>query len=328
MEQLKKLLSTYRLKALRIDPIENGYLIETNKGRKVVTIWDNAYLLKWSNQWRERMFAKGVDGVERFLVNNNKKKYIRYQGKYFVLSNAPVGSEADFSKMDQCLEIGELFAKFHLALDQIDRGKLANISHTSLDEPFFSEGDTAIKQVMSLIEQKEHPALTDELVYQNLPLLYKRFRRAFELWEGIRGVIDTFPLSLSRYLPKQMLRNETGWNVGGGYNQPLGPLHQDTVYLIRQIYENSSWNVEAVLSFLRGYENQRKLTDNEMVFILVQMAVPFEVWPYIKDYFKQGALPEDQVESFVEVIRRQKYWDDLAVHVARVIDHRRNEATA
>ncbi|HJV44520.1 MAG TPA: hypothetical protein VJ824_02210 [Bacillota bacterium] len=328
LEQLKKLLSTYRLKVLRIHPHDHGFLVETNKGIKVVTIWDNGELLKWSNRWREEVAIQGGTGVERFLVNVNKKKYIRYQGKYYVISSVPEGHHPDVYCNDECMKVGELFARYHSALDRIDQGSVTPVSHSQVDEKLFTEATTWIKQLMQSIEQKQEvPTLIDEIIYMNLPLIYDRFRRAFQLWEGIKDSISYLPLSTVSYHLEQMTKNDEGWYIGGGYNQPLAPLHQDTVQLIREVYEKSEWKIEAVGGFLKGYNNQRNLTDSEWVYILMQLAVPWEVWKYFTEYSKQGNLSDDQVDLFLEAINRQKYWDDLTRFVARLID-RKMEASA
>lgn len=327
LDQLKKLLSTYRLKVQRIEPTKHGFFVETNKGPKAVTIWENGELLKWSNRWREEVALQGGAGVERFLPNYNKKKYIRYQGKYFVISNLPVGQSPDPSNTKECMQTGEIFAKYHSALDRIDQGNVSLVSYSPIDESFFSDGNVSIKQVLQSIEQKEPPSLVDEIVYANLPLIYKRFRRAFQLWESIKDSISYFPLSTVCYKLEQITKNQEGWSLCGGYNEGLAPLHQDTVQLIRELYEKSGWNLDTVDFFLNGYDRTRKLTDNEWIYILMQLAIPWEVWTHLIEYIKQGNLSDEQSEKMVEAIRRQHHWDDLAVFVAKVID-KKNEASA
>ena len=121
LNQLKKLLASYKLKVIQVQKHENGYVIGTNKGKKLVSIWENAELLRWSNTWREELFVQGHKQVQRFLPNQNKKKYIRYQEKYFVLSDFSEGRSIDLQNEEECSGAGEIFAKFHKALDRIDQ---------------------------------------------------------------------------------------------------------------------------------------------------------------------------------------------------------------
>lgn len=326
LDQLKKLLATYKLKVIRVQPMDQGYFIDTNKGKKILTIWENADLLKWSNGWREELFSQGYEHVERFLINQNKKRFIRFQGKYFVLCDAMEGQGFQPVDPGQCREAGNMFAKLHLALDRMDQ-KITLVSSTEMDEDFFTKGSTAIKQMIPAIEHKENPSLVDEVIYANLPLLYKRFRRAFQLWEGIKDTIAYFPASFSKFRLEQLSRKDHQWTISGGYNQPLSAMHQDTVQLLREIYEKSNWSLAAVSTFLEGYESQRKMTDHEWVYVLVQLVIPFEVWNHFLAYISGQGFSVEQVEQLVEDIHRQRHWDELATFVGRIIDHR-NEASA
>ncbi|MEW9670827.1 hypothetical protein [Ammoniphilus sp. 3BR4] len=322
LEQLKRMLATYKLRVLRSQPLDDGYLIETSKGKKFVSVWQNAELLKWSNGWREQLFRQGNEAVERFLPNGNKKKYIRFQGKYFVLTEAPDGRIPDPLVADDCMNMGEVYADYHRALDRIDLG-ISLAKSSAFEENFFSDGSTTIKKAMQNIEQKKDPSLVDEVIYSNLPLLYKRIRRASQLWEGIKEAVAYFPLSVETFRLDQVIQTENGWQIRGGYDLGLAPLHQDTVCLIRQIYERSDWSVSSVLNFLRGYEGKRELSDNELVYILVQLAVPLEVWKHISHYLTVQELNEEQINELAEALRLQRYWDELALQVGRYIDQRR-----
>lgn len=326
LDQLKKLLATYKLKVIRVQPMDQGYLIETNKGKKILTIWENADLLKWSNGWREELFSQGHEQVERFIINQNKKRFIRFQGKYFVLSDAIGGEVFHPGELEQCREAGEIFAKLHVALDRMDQ-KITLASSTEVDEDFFSKGSTVIKQMIPAIEHKENPSLVDEVIYANLPLLYKRFRRAFQLWEGIKDTIGYFPASFSQFSLEQISRVENQWTILGGYHQSVSAMHQDTVQVLREIYEKSHWSLASVSAFMEGYESQRKMTDHEWVYILVQLVIPVEVWNQCLAYISGQNLSGEQVEQLVENINRQRQWDELATFVGRIIDHR-NEVSA
>lgn len=327
LDQLKKLVATYKLRVFRVESYENGYLVQTNKGKKLVSIWENAELLRWSNSWREELFKQGHNQVQRFLTNKNKKKYIRYQGKYFALCDFPDGRTIDLKSEEECRTAGETFAKFHLALDRIDQ-KVTSGSSANLSEDYFTNGSTAIKQVMQAIEQKANPNLIDEVIYSNLPLIYKRFRRAHQLWEGIQESISYFPLSLNQFHLNQLIHQGKEWFIHGGMNQALSTIHQDTVHLIRDIYQESDWNLQSVTAFLDGYNQQRKLTDHELIYILVQFAIPWKVWAHLEDYLTNDHLNEDRIEQMVEDIRKQRHWDDLAAFLGRFIDEQNNSASA
>lgn len=322
LEQLKRMLATYKLKVLRSQPLDDGYLIETNKGKKFVSVWENAELLKWSNGWREQLYKQGHEAVERFLPNGNKKKYIRFQGKFFVLTEAPDGRIPNPLMEADCMDMGEIYADYHRALDRMEP-VISLAKSSAFEENFFSDGSTTIKKVMQNIEQKKDPSLVDEVIYSNLPLLYKRIRRASQLWEGIKEAVAYFPLSVVTFRLDQLIQTENGWQIRGGYDQGLAPLHQDTVCLIRQIYEKSDWNVSGVLHFLKRYERKRELSDNELVYILVQLAVPLEVWQHVNHYLTVQELNEEQIHEMAEAIRLQRYWDELALQVGRYIDQRR-----
>lgn len=326
MNQLKRLLASYKLKVIQVQPHEDGYIIVTNKGKKLITIWTNVDLLRWSNTWREELAVQGHKPVQRFLTNTNKKKYIRYQGKYFVLSDFCDGRTIDLQSEDECSAVGEVFAKFHKALDRIDQKMTIEISG-SLNEDYFTQGSTMIKQVIKTIEEKSRPTLIDEMIYANLPLLYKRFRRAHQLWEGIQDSIIYFPVSFSKFNLNQIAKEENDWYIQGGINQSLSTMHQDTVHLIRDIYQKSEWKLQSVISFLEGYNRQRKLSDNELIYVLVQFAIPWDVWAHFEDYLTNDHLTEDKIERVVEDIRNQRYWDELTAFLGRFIDDK-NKASA
>lgn len=320
LEQLKKMLATYKMKAFRAQSIEDGYLVETNKGKKVVSVWQSPELLKWSNTWREQLFTEGYEAVERFLVNSNNKKYIRFQSKYYVLTDCPETVPPNIKDKIECEQLGIAFADYHCAVGRIDAGTIS--SSESFDESIFVEGSTMVKQIMQVIESKIEPTLVDEVIYANLPLLYKRFRRAYQLCEGIKEAIPYFPLSSESFSLEQIVKGDQGWKIRGGYNKGLVPLHQDTAQLIREIYERSDWSLSSVLSFINGYETKRRLADNELVYILVQLAVPKEVWKYFSNYLTKSEWSEAEINQMAEAIHAQRHWDELATQIGRYIDQR------
>lgn|GEM_PF-4321782 len=321
LDQLKKMMAAYRLKVLRVQPLEDGYLVETNKGKKRVTVWKQSAQLKWSNAWREQMTTLGHQAVEKFIPNMNKKKYIRYQGKYFVLSHVPEGRKPDVSNDWDLETAGRVYAQYHHAVEQVEP-KTTLVNHTPFSDDFFIQGSKWIKEGIQEIEQKEHPTLIDELIYSNLPLLYQRFRRAYQLWEGVKDTIFSLPLSYASFQLDQLTETEHGWHLSGGYNQPLVTLHHDTVHLLRELYEKSNWREEAVFSFLKGYEVERTLSDTELIYILFQLAVPVEVWTYFNQYMQNGEITPEEADKLVDAIRKQKYWDHLAAKFGRYIDER------
>ncbi len=314
------MLSTYKLKALRVQPIEDGYLVETTRGKKMVSIWQSPELLKWSNTWREQLFTEGYEAVERFQVNSNNKKYIRFQNKYFVLTDYAEAALPDIKDEGECRELGRTYADYHCAVGRINTA--VNVGAEPFNDNIFIEGSTLIKQIMKAIESKKEPTLVDEVIYANLPLLYKRFRRAYQLCEGIKEAIPYFPLSTESFHLVQMVKAEKGWKIRGGYNKGLVPLHQDTTQLIREIYEKSGWRLSSVLSFLKGYEDKRRLADNELVYILVQLAVPREVWKYFSNYLTQNEWSEADINRLAEAIHAQRHWDELVTQIGRYIDQR------
>ena len=81
-----------------------------------------------------------------------------------------------------------------------------------------------IKKVMKAIEEKSNPTLTDEVIYANLPLLYKRFRRAHQTREGIQNSISYFPLSFTKFQLNQVAKEGGGWYIQGG-NQSGAVYH-------------------------------------------------------------------------------------------------------
>lgn len=197
LNQLNKLFASYGLQAIHARPIENGYVAQTNKGKRLVTIWDHFERLRWSNRWREILYRDGEQQTTRFLETRNKKKYIRYQGKYFVVSVFPEGRAIDPASEEECGVAGEIFARFHKALEKIDQKADAK-SHFQLNEQYFANGSAVIQQVVGAIEKKTTPTLTDELIYANLPSLSHRFKTARQLWEGVNEPSSRFPLSFSR----------------------------------------------------------------------------------------------------------------------------------
>ncbi|RKD23874.1 hypothetical protein BEP19_05450 [Ammoniphilus oxalaticus] len=323
LNQLKRLLASYRLKVIQAHAAENGYVVDTNRGKRLVSIWDNAQLLRWSNMWREELTRQDGRRAQRFLVNQNKKKYVHYRGHYFALSVFPQGRQIDLQREDECKLAGELFAHFHSALDRIDQ-KVTTECHAKLNEDYFTNGSTLIKNVMEIIEQKSEPTLIDELIYANLPLLYQRFRRARQLWEGTQEHTSYFPLSFCWFNLEQIKWDQRGWMIHGGINRPLSAMHQDSAFLIREIYEKSDWNLQSVIAFLDGYMRKRNLTEHELIYILTQFAIPWDVWVHFDEYLKNDGLCEIKGEKLLEDLQKQNHWDELTTFFGRFIDQQKS----
>jgi Ser/Thr protein kinase RdoA (MazF antagonist) len=317
--QLRKLLSNYNLQGQDFEPIKQGYLTATNKGRKLVTIWDNADTLRWSNGWREQLANTGDMLTGKFHYNRNKKKYIRYQGKYFVLSDAPRGSVPKGGSLDECQQIGAVLARLHDVIAHV-KSPAGHQPSSLVDALNLAAGLVEIERIREKFMAKESLTLADELLYVNLPSLYQRMSRAHQLWDQVKDAVQAFPLSFPDFSLDQLVKTDQSWFVLGGAHDSLSFLHQDTALLVKDLFQKSGWSIAAITAFLDGYEANRPLAKEELVYVLIHMVIPNEIWKFYNIYSQEDYLSEEKLEELVQALEVQEKYDSLAIQLGRRLD--------
>jgi hypothetical protein len=73
---LSEVCQHYRARVIRVTPLDDCYLLETNRGPKELHIWPRVDVMRWSFAWRERLARQGFRDLERFIRTRDSKPFL------------------------------------------------------------------------------------------------------------------------------------------------------------------------------------------------------------------------------------------------------------
>lgn len=308
--QAKVIFKNYHWKVYRGKQTKDGFLAETNKGKKQLHLWETKEIVKWSHIWREALAASGYRPVERLVPTKDKQPYLVHDGVIIGASDYVTGKNPDYRREKDCVVLGRILGRLHRVLYQQEEQPDADgikrwWSHQRRGQPTLED---KAKQAVKKLENLEEN--------HNTATLQQRLVRAASLHREVAKASRQFPLTHANFSNKNVIRTARSWYLQGLHNPALAPLHTDTYHVVREIYKQGGWNLNLVSAFFRGYQKERELPHEERVYLLSMLVFPQDVWELIR----RSEDDEGTEGSLKIVFRAQEKWDQLSSWMAREID--------
>lgn len=322
---LSQVCQHYRARVIRVTPLEDGYLLETNRGPKELRIWPRMDVMRWSFAWRERLARQGFRELERFIRTRDSKPFLMVGRRGVTMTDHIRHIEAFRPGEELARQCGRVTGMMHQA--QQESPLLAGAEYLK-QEQMKSETEWVRAKAMfeayrsKFAKEKGEKRWVTELM---APLL-QRMERSFRLlanenispeWVGVSH--------------RELRRDNWGMVNGklyllGFFRPTLSVQQRDVSTYLRELYLTHG-DLKQIDAFLDGYEEVKPLSYGDYTLLLAFMARPREVWKSVESYVKRAANEQDgQVAGIEQALKSQQSVDLLLRHIADRAERARSDA--
>ncbi|QQE73308.1 phosphotransferase [Brevibacillus composti] len=329
MEQinLSELCQRYRARVIHITPLEDCYLLETNRGPKELHIWPRADVMRWSFFWRESMARQGFRQLERFIRTRDAKPYVMMGQRGITLTDHQRHIEAVTPTVELARQCGEIVAMMHAAQRESRQFHAADYWERAQGKAA-SEVKRAEDFLGTLRFRGRPSARRYEAVSWLFPPLLERMRRCASLLQSAR--IDHADLFVTHGRISRdnwvMVRDKLF--LHGFFKPKLSVAQRDVAGYLRELYLVHE-DLAQIDAFLDGYEEIRPLSQSEYTLLVAFMGFPLEVWRELQAVFRLNGEPEEErLARLEQAVHQQQAVDQLIGHIAERAEGMRSESKA
>ncbi|MDA5108980.1 phosphotransferase [Brevibacillus thermoruber] len=322
---LSEICRRYRARVIHMTPLEDCYLLETNRGTKELRIWPRVDVMRWSFAWRERMARQGFRELERFIRTRDAKPYLVTASRGITLTDhlrhiEPVST--DHETVRQC---GRIVGMMHAA--QRESGLFPAVDFWRQEQLQAVAESRRARELWEAVRAKYKRAEGERRrVAELFPLVLQRLQRSADLLASTR--IEPAALSVSH---GELHRDNWGMINGKlylrGFFQPtLSVQQRDVAVFLRDLYLTHE-DEDQVDAFLDGYEEAKPLSYGDYTLMLAFLASPLDLWKQMEIYVGDDGQPEGASAAEIEqALVRQQAVDGLLRRVAERAEGARGES--
>jgi Ser/Thr protein kinase RdoA (MazF antagonist) len=308
------------MRVIRIQPQEDFYLLETNRGPKELRVWPRVDVLRWSFMWREQLARQGFRDVERFIRTRDAKPYVVSGRKGYTLTDhvrswAPLTPTVEQAKL-----CGQVVASMHLA--QSSQSAPAAVDLLNREQALIAAETERVRNLYdSFTSRSRLWQPEDKWVSSQFRPLLERMGRGVKLLSP--ESFDETELAVSH---RFMNRGNLGIMkervfLRGFYSPSLSVQQRDTAHFLRDLLLGGEGaERDRIDAFLDGYEAVKPLTYSDYRLLLAFMIPPQELWQALQQYVhaaSAGQREDCDTALIAESIRQQQSVDELLAHIAR-----------
>lgn len=321
---LSEVCQNYRARVIRVTPLDDCWLLETNRGPKELHVWPRVDVMRWSFAWRERLARQGFRELERFIRTRDSKPYVMVGNQGVTMTDHFRRIESWEPRPATARQCGRVVAMMHLS--QQESNLLTGADYLQ-QEKIKAESEWAHAKALAESYRSKYGKEKGEKrwVGSLLSPLLQRMERAAVLLG--HESIPAGELTVSH----RDLSSDNWGMVGGklylrGFFRPnLSVRQRDVAGFLRDAYL-ARRDLEEIDAFLDGYEEVKPLDYGEYTLLLAFMARPREVWRSVESYVKRvSENKEAPLEGIEQALRSQQSVDHLLRHIANRAERPRGE---
>lgn len=312
---LNEVCRHYRVRVIRATPLEDCFLLETNRGPKEIRIWPRVDVMRWSFAWRERLARQGFRNLERFIRTRDAKPFVLVGKRGVTMTDHLRHIEACQPGEELAVQCGRVIGMMHAV--QQESPLLAGAEYLQ-QEKLRAEAEWNRAKAMaesyrqSIGRESGRRRWVGELM---TPLLQRMERSATML---SHPSITPESVSVShRYLTRDNwgMVNEKLY-LTGFFRPALSVQLRDVAGYLRELYLTHA-DIKQIDSFLDGYEGEKPLSYGDYTLLLAMMARPREIWKSISSFVEKAAQGERVSTAEIErALECQQSIDQLLRHIA------------
>lgn len=316
-------MEKYALEVQIIQPIDEGWKAQTDKGNKKVLFFNSQQQLALSHGWRESLANHGYRYVERYFATVDGKRWVEGPKGLYALSDywEPRDWPGEKKKRIEGYErMGELLALIHTYFERAEGSKI-NIQERKgmLSRIRFQPLYDFLREINGNGKGKL-PASTNRFLSANLPMLGERIHKAELFYQ--KGISQAPSYSLASISLDSLIWHNEKWFLTGLHHSAISRRHEDTFYLLIQIFRREKGQLKGIESFLKSYLSIRYLSPMEWEYLLSLLIFPWETVEQLYGIFKMKNLENITVEDVAHIFQKQMEQESILHFIARWADLR------
>jgi Ser/Thr protein kinase RdoA (MazF antagonist) len=319
---LQEICQQYRARVIRITPLEDFYLLETNRGPKELRVWPQVDVMRWSFAWRERLARQGFRSLERFIRTREAKPFVIVGKRGVTLTDHLRQIEALQPDKETALQAGRVVGMMHAA--QRESSLLSGADYLKKEK---QKAESDWNRAKAMFASYSKSKTGERWVADLMPSLLQRMERSHTMLS--HPSISAEDVSVSHRdltLDNWGLFNDK-LHIRGFFRPSLSVQLRDVANYLRELYLKSG-DTSQVDSFLDGYQEKKPLTYGEYTLLLAFMARPREVLKSVEGYVKGLSHEEQAPTTEIErALEHQQSLDQLLRHIADRAERARGEGS-
>ncbi|MDH4617541.1 phosphotransferase [Brevibacillus sp. AY1] len=323
---LQEICQQYRARVIRVTPLEDYYLLETNRGPKELRVWPRVDVMRWSFAWRERLARQGFRGLERFIRTRESKPFVIVGKRGVTMTDHQRHIEACQSNQEVDRQTGRVIGMMHAA--QQESPLLSGLEYLNQEK---LKAETAWNRAKALFasyrRSRAGEARGERWVAELMPSLLQRMERSYAMLSHSSISADQIGVS-----HRDLTRDNWGMVndklfIRGFFRPTLSVQLRDVANYLREMHLTHG-DFSQVDSFLDGYQEKKPLTYGEYTLLLAFMARPREVWNSVEDYVTRLSHEQQVPTTGIErALESQQSVDQLLRHIADRAERARGEGS-
>ncbi|TCS83460.1 hypothetical protein [Tepidibacillus fermentans] len=308
-----RIKENYDLNIEKWDHYQGSYKLYTNRGIKLVKVWNDNETLSSAFHLREQLAYSGFRTIDRFIRTTSGEPYILNGDEYMVITDWIDGRIPQVTNKDDLKRVSKQIAKLHIGLakirvdqdwepwsKQFDHGlqHLHQIKDKIITKGKKNSFDEAIlTHIDSQIEQIKQSILMADKVEKN------HFRSG-RIPQWCHGNLDLKWFRIDQF--------DVPWLIHFGIPVYDIPAYDVAKFLVH-LYLKANYQEEPVFQFLNTYQEFIPLEKEEKLWILTYITFPHHLWKFLYirylSRFSQTRFANEQ--QYFQLIDLQKHHERL-----------------
>lgn len=278
-----RVLNHYAISVKNIESFPSFYKIETNKGVKLLRVWNDLETLEYAFNLRESIANTGFRKIDRFIRTKEGKGFIKdndlgYSLVDWIDGRIPYTNNKDMANM------GESLAKFHLAVSKVETdNKYENWSF------HFQRGLEHFKVAEQQIKDKGNKSNLDNVILSDLPGHIESIKKSIQMAKKLEK-------NTSKYLQPILCHGnlkinsfkvdhyDQWWLIDLGIPVLDLPTYDIAKYFVN-LYKDKEVSEEGLFTFIDSYKQFVSLKQEDKLWTLTYLKYPHEIWKFIYTYY-------------------------------------------
>ncbi|KMT21662.1 CotS family spore coat protein [Clostridium cylindrosporum] len=301
----KHVLSQYKVNVYSIDNIKFKdtdkqravYRINTDKGAKCLKkVYYDKHTLLFIYSTIEWLNMKGIR-CPRLIPSKEGVRFVEYNNNVFILTDWIDGRKCSYDNLEDIIHAAGNLGNLHKSSFGFTPITDSFLRVSSTD--YYDSYSKHFKQLSSLYEKAtlSKDKFSNEFI-RNYEYNLNHARKSVNILSSLNfdknfgDNVSTFSICHLDYVNKNLIFSNNGLYIIDFDNTKMDyPVH-DIVYFLKRILrrKRTSWSFEIFTTAMNSYEEFRKLSYGEHLFILAALEFPHKFWKISRDYYKYNGV--------------------------------------
>ena len=277
----KEVLQQYNFYVAHIEPHSSFYLLDTDKGKKILRTWNDIDTLKSAFHYREGLAYSGFRQTDRFIRTTDGMGFVELENQGFSVTDWIEGKYPSVSNDEDLRIIGKTIAYFHSAL----LNTKPNQSFESWSA-HYHRGLNHFQSIYETLTEKRNKEKIDEIVLEHLPKWINQIKASIQMAikvEKITSQNEQGPIWCHGNLRLNSFKidpYQEGWLLDIAIPILEFPSY-DVAKLLSRLYLNNDFLPEKLNLILNHYQEMISLRTEDKLRILTYIAYPHDLWKFL-----------------------------------------------